>query len=111
MVSIVEKLGLSGERIRRKKGPIDLLIAIDHAQLHTGLTKQTDHIVAGKSPLGWVLFGNRSGVVAGETTPVLHVEYASPVDLSKFWRTESMGILVKLCICEEDWQSLDDPVT
>ena len=49
--SIMEQLGLSGERIRRKKGPIDLLIGIDHAQLHTGPTKQKDHIVARKSPL------------------------------------------------------------
>ena len=29
--SMMEQLGLSGERIRRKKGPIDLLIGIDHA--------------------------------------------------------------------------------
>ena len=29
--SIMEQLGLSGERTRRKKGPIDLLIGIDHA--------------------------------------------------------------------------------
>ena len=56
--SIMEQLGLPGERIRRKKGPIDLLIGIDHAQLHIGPTKQKDHIVARKSPLGWVLFGN-----------------------------------------------------
>ncbi|CAB4032137.1 PREDICTED: uncharacterized protein LOC107346959, partial [Paramuricea clavata] len=31
--SNMEQLGLPGERIRRNKGPIDLLIGIDHAQL------------------------------------------------------------------------------
>ena len=46
----MEQLGLSGERIRRKKGPIDLLIGINHAQLHISPTKQKDHIVARKSP-------------------------------------------------------------
>lgn len=63
-VSIMEQLGLSKEKIRRNKGPIDLLIGIDHAQLHTGPTTQKDHIAARKSPLGWVLFGNKSRVSA-----------------------------------------------
>ena len=101
--SIMEQLGLSGERIRRKKGPIDLLIGIDHAQLHTGPTKQKDHIVARKSPLGWVLFGNKSGTAtAGEAMRVLHVKFTAPVDISEFWKTESMGVLVKPCVCEAD---------
>ena len=101
--SIMEQLGLSGEKIRRKKGPIDLLIGIDHAQLHTGPTKQKDHIVARKSPLGWVLFGNKSGTAtAGEATRVLHVKFTAPVDISEFWKTESMGVLVKPCVCEAD---------
>ena len=102
---IMEQLGLSGERIRRKKGPIDLLIGIDHAQLHTGPTKQKHHIVARKSPLGWVLFGNKSGtatLAAGVSTRVLHVKYTAPVDISEFWKTESMGVLVKPCVCEAD---------
>ena len=102
---VMEQLGLSGERIRRKKGPIDLLIGIDHAQLHTGPTKQKDHIVARKSPLGWVLFGNKSGTAtsaAGVSTRVLHVKYTAPVDISEFWKTESMGVLVKPCVCEAD---------
>ena len=49
---ITEILGLANENIRRGKGPIDLLIGIDHAHMHTGPTKQVDHIVARKSPLG-----------------------------------------------------------
>ena len=83
--SIMEQLGLSGERIRRKKGPIDLLIGIDHAQLHTGPTKQKDPIVARKSRLGWVLFSNKSGTAtAEEATRVLHVKFTAPVDISEF---------------------------
>ena len=34
-------LGLENQRIRRVKGPIDLLIGIDDAQMHTGQTRQT----------------------------------------------------------------------
>ena len=79
---VMEQLGLSGDRIRRKKGPIDLLIGIDHAQLHTGPTKQKDHIVARKSPLGWVLFGNKSGTAtsaAGVSTRVKASDLAKSV--------------------------------
>jgi hypothetical protein len=50
---ITEQFGLTNEKIRRGKGPVDLLIGIDHAHLHTGQTKQVDHLVARKSPLGW----------------------------------------------------------
>ncbi|CAB3978503.1 Hypothetical predicted protein [Paramuricea clavata] len=35
---ITEHLGLTNEKIRRGKGPVDLLIGIDHAHLHTGQT-------------------------------------------------------------------------
>ena len=41
-------LGLEDQRIRRGKGPIDLLTGIDDAQMHTGQTRQT--------PLEWVVF-------------------------------------------------------
>ena len=32
----------------------------------------------------------------------LHVKYTAPVDIFAFWKTESMGVLVKLCVCEAD---------
>ena len=99
----MEELGLSGERIRKMKGPIYLLIGINHAQLHTGPTKQKDHIVARKSPLGWVLFGDKSGTAtAGEATRVLHVKFTAPVGISKSWKTESMSVLVKPCVSKAD---------
>ena len=49
---IIERFGLSNEKVWRGKGPVDLLIGIDHANMHTGLTKQMDHLVARTSPLG-----------------------------------------------------------
>lgn len=36
---------LTGEKINRGTGPVDLLIRIDHASLHTGETKQSGHLV------------------------------------------------------------------
>ena len=87
---VMEQLGLSGERIRRNKGPIDLLIGIVYAQLHIAVTKQKYHIVARISPLRWVLFGNKTGTAietsaAGVSTRVLHVKYSAPVDISELW--------------------------
>ena len=54
-----------------------------------------DHLVARKSPLGWVFFGSS----AGDVTRVLHVKYQIPVSLTDFWTTETMGVEVKPCIC------------
>ena len=34
------------------------------------------------------------------TTTILHVKYANPVDLSDFWATEAMGVVVDSCICD-----------
>jgi hypothetical protein len=64
--------------------------------------KQADHVVARKSPLGWVLFGSKPGCTTSETTRVLHLSNKTSVDLAEFWTTESMGVEVKPCICEAD---------
>ena len=85
----------------RGKGNIDLLIGIDHPKMHTGETRQFNHLLARQSPIGWVVFGGRSegdALVAN----ILHVRYATPVDLTKFWAMESMGVQVKPCVCDED---------
>ena len=37
-----------------------------------------------------------------EATRVLHVKFTAQVDISEFWKTESMGVLVKPCVCEAD---------
>ena len=100
---IVERFGLSNKKVWRGKGPVDLLIGIDHPNMHTGLTKQMDHLVARKSPLGWVFFGSSPGALsAGDVTRVLHVKYQIPVSLTDFWTTETMGVEVKPCTCGFD---------
>ena len=102
ITDITKHLGLVNEKIRRGKGPVDLLIGIDYAHLHTGETKQVDHVVARKSPLGWVLFGSKPGCTTPETTRVLLLSKKTSVDLAEFWTTESMGVEVKPCVCEAD---------
>ena len=96
-----EMFGLQTDKFRRGNGPVDLLIGIDYALRHSGKTKQVDHLMAHHSPLGWVIFGARPGETSG-TTPILHVKYATPVDLAAFWTTEAMGVNVKPYICIED---------
>ena len=101
--TIIEKLGLTKDQVvRRGKGHVDLLIGIDHAHMHTGQTKQADHLVARRSPLGWVIFGSTTGELSNTITTVLHVKYTAPVDLSDFWKTETMGVEVKPCTCDAD---------
>jgi hypothetical protein len=99
---IAEKLGLPKDQVRRGKGQVDLLIGIDHAYMHTGQTKQVEHLVARKSPLGWVMFGSATGQSNNGTATVLHVRYPETVDLSDFWVTETMGVTVKPCTCDAD---------
>lgn len=101
ITQITELLGLSSEKIRRGRGPIDILIGIDHANMHTGQTRQAGELVARQTPLGWVVFGGSSGNIQ-PASRILFVKYATPVDLSDFWKTESMGVEVKPCVCEAD---------
>ena len=103
--SIIQKLGLTKDQVKRGKGQVDLLIGIDHPYMHTGQTKQVEQMIARKSPLGWVIFGSSTENVDNLTTTVLHVRYSEPVDLSDFWTTEAMGVTVKPCTCDADKQS------
>lgn len=98
---IAKILRLEKERIRRGKGPVDLLIRIDHAQMHSEQTRQTRQLVARKTPLGWVVFGRRPGETEINGR-VCFVRLATPVDVSEFWNTEAMGVEVKQRICEAD---------
>ena len=92
---------LTGKKIHRGTGPVDLLIGRDHARLHTSETKQSGHLVGRNSPLGWVVFGAASGKIQ-QANSVLLVSYSTPVDLSNFWTTEAMEVAVKPCICSAD---------
>ena len=95
---ITEHIGLTNEKIRCGRGPVDLVIGIDHAHVHTGHTKKVDHLVATKSSLGGVLFGSIPGGTTCDANRVLSVNYATPVDLSDFRTTERRGIEVKPCV-------------
>ena len=92
---------MNNEKLRRGKGPVDILIGIDHATMDAGQTKQAGHFVARKTPLGWVVFGGTPGSANGNGHVCL-VRYAVPVDLTDFWSTETMGVQVKPCVCEAD---------
>ena len=101
---LIKQLGLEKESVRRGKGFIDVLIGVDHAQFHTGETKREGDLVARKSPLGWVIFGGTPGE-AQDKTRFCHALFSSPVDpvdLTEFWKTETMGVAVKPCNCKPD---------
>ena len=96
-----ELLGLPNTRFCHGKGHVDLLIGIDHAHMHAGETIQVDQLLARKSPLGWVVFGGKPEQIC-DVTSILHVKYASPIELTDFWATETMGVAVKPCVCDAD---------
>ena len=56
--------------------------------------------MARKSPLDWVIFGSNSDEALPEAKQVLYVRLAEPIDLTDFWKTESMGVSVSPCTCE-----------
>ena len=92
---LAELFNLPKRELRRGRGHVDLLIGIDHAHMHTGPMKQVEHLVARKSPLGWVIFGNSTTrELDNVTTTVLHVKNINPVDLSDFWVLKSILVFV-----------------
>ena len=99
VADIARQLGLGKRQLRRGNGHIDLLIGIDQAKLHTGETREAGNVVARHSPLGWVVFGAVPGKQS-EASHVYHIKLETPVDMTDFWTTESMGVSVKPCSCE-----------
>ena len=98
---VAKRLGLSKAKLHRGSGPVDILVGIDHPVLHNGETKEVQNLVARNSPLGWVIFGISPGSES-QVNKVYHVKFSSPVDITDFWKTESMGVDVKPCVCEAD---------
>ena len=43
---IAECLNLKKEDLYHSKGPVEILLGIDHAPMHTGETRQAGHLVA-----------------------------------------------------------------
>ena len=94
-----EVLRLPTEKPRTKNGTIDLLIGVGHAKLHTGQIREVDKLVARHSALGWVIFGTTPDK-KDAVSQVFLVKGTTAVDMSDFWSTESMGVSVKSCVCE-----------
>ena len=69
--------------------------------MHTGQTKHTEQLLARNTPLGWVVFGGSSGD-AQVNGHVYHERFAAPVEMSDFWKTETMRVEVKPCVCAAD---------
>ena len=99
--AIERHLGLKKNVLSRGSGKLDVLIGIDHANMHTGKIKQVGNLVARHSPLGWLVFGATQGGVAA-VNKVLRVGVSAPVELNEFWSTESMGVEIKPCMCEAE---------
>ena len=99
VADIARQLGLGKGQLRRGNGHTDLLIGIDQAKLHTGETREAGNVVARHSPLGWVVFGAVPGEQS-EASHVYHIKLETPVDMTDFWTTESMGVSVQPCNCE-----------
>jgi hypothetical protein len=96
-----EKLCLEGRKLVRGNGPIDILIGINHAKMHTGETKEAENLVVRRSPLGWFVFGAISGYQR-RVNKVLHVQLTNTVDMTDFWTTEAMGVTTESCKCNPE---------
>ena len=92
-----ELLGLPDAKIHRGKEHVDLLIGIDHVHMHTGDTRQVEYLLVRNSPLVWVVFGGNP-TATSYVTRILHVTFATPLDLYDFWTSETMVVMVKPCV-------------
>ena len=82
-----KQLGNNKERVRCGIGQVDLLIGIDHPQLHTGSTRQNGDLVARNTPLGWVIFGGKRETQGSNR--MYMATMPAQVDLTDFWQTEN----------------------
>ena len=98
---VARVFGFGKEKVRRGKGPVDLLIGIDHPKLHTGETREAGNLVARNSPFGWVVFGATPKNLK-QVNQVFQINSSTPIDMTEFWTTESMGVSVQTCSCERD---------
>ena len=97
---LASMFGIAAREVGRKAGPIDLLIGINYPCFHVGETKVNASLVARRSPLGWVIFGFNAKDVMAEIKQVSLVSLVPPVDLTDFWKTDSMGVSLSPCTCE-----------
>ena len=99
--AVAKRLGLSKAKLHCGSGPVDILVGIAYPVLHTGESKEMQNLVARNSPLGWVIFGTSPGSES-QVNKIYHVKFSSPVDITDFWKAESICVDVKPCVCEAD---------
>ena len=90
---LASMFGIAARKVRRKPGPIDLLVGINYPRFHEGETKVNASLVARRSPIGWVIFGSNAEDVMQEIKQVSLVSLVPPVDSTDFWKTESLGVI------------------
>ena len=93
--------GLGEEEICRRNSLVDLLVGIDHPKLHTGETREDINPIARQSPLGWVIFG-ATHRKHQQVNRIFSVKVPTPIDVTDFWTTETMGVAAKPCECDAD---------
>ncbi len=96
---ISDTFGIPIDQLKRKSGPVDLLVGINYPHFHVGETRIKHGLAVRKSPLGWVAFGADEEPTQSSSHQVMNVRLATPVDLTEFWKTESMGVSISPCQC------------
>ena len=92
------QLNLKPEEFHRGSGPVDILVGIDHIEMHSGETRKGRTCAARKSPLGWIVFGSSKLNVHSPNTNVLHVQLSAKPEL---WRSKEIGVKnSELSTCE-----------
>ena len=94
-------VGLAKNTLSCGSFKVDVFIGIDHANMHTGKSKQVGNLVARHSPLGWLVSGATQNNPAA-VNKVLRVGLSVPVEMTEFWSTESMGVAIQPCLCEAE---------
>ena len=96
---ISDIFGIPANQLERRSGPVDLLIGINHPQFQVGEARIKDGLAVRKTPIAWVAFGAENEYIQPKTSQVMNVRLATPVDLTEFWKTESMGVSISPCQC------------
>ena len=101
VTALANLFGLGQNQIKRKPGQIDVLIGINYSRFHLGETKVKGTLVARKSPLGWVIFGSNAEDLTPQIKQVSLIRLSQSVDMTEFWTTETMGVSIRPCTCED----------
>ena len=100
MTALANLFGLGSDDVRRQAGPIDVLIGINYSRFLVGETKVKGNSSRKEEPtwLGDIWFQRRRFNAANQTT--VHCSPCPTVDMTDFWKTESMGVSIAPCTCE-----------